>query len=100
MTTQQENPQVPPFKVAFIIDNEVVDVLHTDERLLAVFTSNPVIVDVTNTSATDTTSILPGAKYNSQTGEFVNPEYDPPTPQQIEEAQRTMAQAKAAGLIQ
>lgn len=36
-----------PFKVAFVIDGEVVDILHTDERLAAIFLSNPTIVDAT-----------------------------------------------------
>jgi hypothetical protein len=40
--------QNPPIKVAFVIDGEVVDVLHTDERLAAIFLSNPTVVDVTS----------------------------------------------------
>jgi hypothetical protein len=30
-------PNMPPNKVAFIIDNEVVDIIHTDDRLAAIF---------------------------------------------------------------
>ena len=37
----------PPVKIAFIIDGKVVDVLHTDERLAAIFLSDPVVIDVT-----------------------------------------------------
>lgn len=40
--------QNPPIKVAFVIDGEVVDVLHTDERLAAIFLSNPTVIDVTS----------------------------------------------------
>ena len=39
--------QIPPVKIAFIIDGEVVDILHTDERLAAIFLSQPIILDVT-----------------------------------------------------
>lgn len=41
------NQEVPPNKIAFIIDGEVVDVLHTDDRLAAIFLSDPEVVDVT-----------------------------------------------------
>ena len=40
--------ELPPIKIAFILDGEVVDILHTDERLAAIFTSNPTIMDVTS----------------------------------------------------
>lgn len=39
--------ETPPIKVAFIIDGKVVDVLHTDERLAAIFLSDPTVIDVT-----------------------------------------------------
>lgn len=42
------NNDMPPHKIAFIIDGEVVDVLHTDERLAAIFLSDPQVVDVTS----------------------------------------------------
>ena len=47
--TVQESEAIvlPPVKVAFVIDNKVVDVLHTDERLSAIFLSEPIIIDVT-----------------------------------------------------
>lgn len=41
------NGEKPPIKVAFIIDGKVVDVLHTDQRLAAIFLSDPVVIDVT-----------------------------------------------------
>lgn len=40
--------ELPPHKIAFIIDGEVVDVLHTDERLAAIFLSDPEVIDVTS----------------------------------------------------
>ena len=36
-----------PIKVAFIIDDVVVDVINTDDRWGAIFLSDPVTVDVT-----------------------------------------------------
>jgi hypothetical protein len=48
MTEQQTPPEMPPVKIAFVIDNEVVDVLHTDDRLAAIFLSEPLILDVTD----------------------------------------------------
>ena len=39
-------PSLPPVKIAFVIDGVVADVLHTDDRLAAIFLSQPTIVDV------------------------------------------------------
>lgn len=39
--------QMPPIKLAFIIDGKVVDVIHTDERFAAIFLSQPLVIDVT-----------------------------------------------------
>lgn len=61
----EENISLPPIKVAFIIDNKVVDVLHTDERLAAIFLSNPLVVDVTGEDGNQTA--------------FLNDIYDPET---------------------
>lgn len=44
MTEQQP---IPPVKLAFVLDGKVQDVLHTDDRLAAIFLSEPIIVDVT-----------------------------------------------------
>ena len=40
-------PELPPVKIAFILDGVVQDILHTDDRLAAIFLSEPTIVDVT-----------------------------------------------------
>lgn len=42
-----DQPVLPPNKIAFIIDGKVVDVLHTDDRLAAIFLSQATIIDVT-----------------------------------------------------
>jgi hypothetical protein len=37
-----------PAKVAFIIDNKVVDIISTDSRLASIFLSEPVVLDVSH----------------------------------------------------
>lgn len=44
------NPeQLPPVKLAFVLDGKVVDIIHTDDRFAAIFLSNPLVIDVTPT---------------------------------------------------
>ena len=62
--------QLPPVKIAFIIDGEVVDILHTDERLAAIFTSNPVVKDVTGQLIEDNGIVQVGATYDANTDTF------------------------------
>lgn len=69
MTEGTETIELPPIKVALIIDNTIVDVLHTDQRLADIFLSNPVVVDVTSREE----EIDSGWTYNSESGEFSNP---------------------------
>lgn len=66
-----ELPELPPIKVAFILDNMVVDILHTDERLASIFLSNPIIVDVTEPYNSSTIDM--GWEYNPKTKEFIKP---------------------------
>jgi hypothetical protein len=61
-----ETPTIPPRRVAFIIDNIIQDVLHTDERLAALFLSEPVIVDITE----EPDHVNMGAHYDPETGSF------------------------------
>jgi hypothetical protein len=68
--------ETPPIKLAFIIDNEVADILHTDERLAAIFLSNPVILDITEKMENSPGSISPGMIYNPDTQEYSLPEQD------------------------
>ena len=44
----EQQVELPPVKVAFILDNIVIDVLHTDERLAGIFLANPVVENVTD----------------------------------------------------
>jgi len=61
-----ERPAIPPRRIAFVIDNVIQDVLHTDERLAALFLSDPVMVDISDEP--DTVNI--GAMYNPETNSF------------------------------
>ena len=65
----EEDP-IPPVKLAFILDKEVVEVLHTDYRLGAIFLSSPMIVDV---SEIQNLGALMGSTYNEETGDFSTP---------------------------
>lgn len=42
-----EHREFPPIKLAIILDEKVVDIIHTDERFAAIWLSNPIVVDVT-----------------------------------------------------
>jgi hypothetical protein len=66
-------PKLPPYKIAFVIDGEVVDILHVEERLSAVLLSDPTIVDVTALIAADPQSVNNGFKYNATTNTFSAP---------------------------
>lgn len=67
--TENEMQEMTPIRVAFIIDNVVADVLYTDERLAAIFLSDPVVIDITNLENVD--SIRSGATYDPATNTFV-----------------------------
>jgi hypothetical protein len=73
-TEQVQQPILPPIKLAFILDGEVVDILHTDARLAAIFTSSPLILDVSNNLAGSGGVVSVRSKYNSETNEFTAPE--------------------------
>jgi hypothetical protein len=68
--------ETPPIKLAFIIDNEVADILHTDERLAAIFLSNPTIIDITDNLNNNPASIAPGMIYNPETKEYIFPQQE------------------------
>jgi hypothetical protein len=68
----EEMNEMPPVKIAFIIDNEVVDILHTDERLAAIFLSEPKIVDVTGQLLENDGIVKVSSKYDPETNTFYN----------------------------
>lgn len=66
-----QGPQnLPPYKIAFVIDGEVADILHTDERLFAIFMSNPKLVDVTEQIIANPQSIQIGYLYDIESNTF------------------------------
>jgi hypothetical protein len=65
--------EIPPVKIAFIIDNQVVDILHTDERLGAIFLSEPVIKDVSDKMPLESHNIVVGATYDPLIDEYSLP---------------------------
>lgn len=67
MATERD---LPPVKIAFVIDGEVVDILHTDERLGAIFTSNPIIKNVTGQLVQDEGVVEVGSLYNAESDTF------------------------------
>jgi hypothetical protein len=69
MTEGTETVELPPIKVALIIDNTIIDILHTDQRLADIFLSNPVVIDITSREE----DIRSGWTYNSETGELSDP---------------------------
>jgi hypothetical protein len=58
-------------KIAFVIDGEVVDILHTDERLAAILLSEPKLVDITDKIDTEGIgSVIVGSSYNEDSDTF------------------------------
>lgn len=56
--------------IAFILDGQVVEVMHTEERLASILLSNPVAVDVTGQTTRDGGEIEYGVNYNYMTGKL------------------------------
>ena len=58
-------------KLAFVLDNEVVDILHTDDRLAAIFLSEPKIIDITEKIKTEgETAVLMHFIYDEASNTF------------------------------
>jgi len=57
---------LPPIKVAFVVDNIVVDILHTDQRMADIFLVNPIVLDITSSDQ----NIQSGWNYSSETGQI------------------------------
>lgn len=66
--TEETASSLMPVRIALIIDGVVQDVLNTDDRLAAIFLSNPKIVDVSEISESE--FITSGYLYNEETGTF------------------------------
>jgi hypothetical protein len=55
-----EHQVVTNYKIAVVVDGEVADTIMCDERNWALFTSNPIFVDITNSPD----SLVIGQPYN------------------------------------
>jgi hypothetical protein len=66
--TEQTVAELAPARIAFIIDGVVQDVLNTDDRLAAIFLSQPKVVDVTEISESE--FITAGYLYNEESNTF------------------------------
>jgi hypothetical protein len=53
-------------RLAYVIDGEVVELFKVDQRLGAIITSNPIIVDITDNENV----VAPGMKYDENTKQF------------------------------
>jgi hypothetical protein len=73
--TQEEMLTLVPKKIAFVVDNEVIDVLYTDERLAAIFLSQPQILDITETA--ESLQAVVGFVYDESTGKYMPTSPDP-----------------------
>ena len=69
----ENNVVLPNIKIALILDGEVLDILHTHDRLAAILLSNPTIVDITDVKNESNSEIYPGWKYNDTTDTFTPP---------------------------
>lgn len=58
------------FTLALVIDNEVIDIMRTEERLMAILTSEPKIIDLTEKDY----FVGVGWNYIEETGEFITNE--------------------------
>lgn len=66
--TESTIAEVMPVRIAFIIDGVVADVINTDDRLAAIFLSQPKMVDVTEISVSE--FITSGYLYNEELNTF------------------------------
>ena len=62
-----EQLKIPINSLAFVIDGFVQDIIHVPNRLCAILTSNPTIVNITNHSE----AVNVGSAYNAADNSFI-----------------------------
>jgi hypothetical protein len=67
--TQEQVLEFIEKKTAFVVDGIVLDVLYTDERLAAIFLSQPLVLDITETY--EEAQPQPGYVYYEDTQTFL-----------------------------
>ena len=62
--------ELPPHTIGLVVDDEIVDIIYVDERLHAILSSNPTLIDLSNpiTSAPVGSQFRPtvGWSYNKE----------------------------------
>ncbi len=71
MPAETRPEQLVPVRIAYILDGVVQDVVNTDDRLAALFLSDPLIIDVTEASESE--FITGGYIYNQELNTFTKP---------------------------
>lgn len=72
LQTTETIQTLAPARIAFIIDGVVQDVLNTDDRLAAIFLSQPKVVDVSEISESE--FITSGYTYDEASNTFTKPQ--------------------------
>ena len=67
----EDQVNVTPKRIAFIIENKVVDILQTDERLAAIFLSQPEIINISSLEEKSFPSV--DWKYDTLLEKFIPP---------------------------
>ena len=71
-----DTPDLPPNRLALVLDGQVLDVLQTDDRLAAIFLSEPTIIDVSAVVNDHDVLVMPGDLYDAETGAFAYPDQE------------------------
>jgi len=66
-------PPMPDNRIAFIIDDKVVEIIYAHDRLAAALLSDPVIVDIKDVKASDNSDVHVDYLYDSKTKTFTPP---------------------------
>jgi hypothetical protein len=66
-------PPMPDNRIAFIIDNKVVEIIYAHDRLAAALLSDPVIIDIADVKADDNSNVHVDYLYNPTTKAFTPP---------------------------
>jgi hypothetical protein len=69
MSLNQQN-NLPPVKLAFVIDGKIVEKFYSDHRFAAILLSDPIVVDITDMPS----SLGNGYDYHPETGTFTPPD--------------------------
>jgi hypothetical protein len=69
--SSEDQINLTPRRIAFIVDNKVVDILQTDERLGAIFLSQPEIINITDVEERSFPSV--DWKYETSLEKFIPP---------------------------